>query len=190
MCGYWCVYMTEWVSGGGQGSLGCHRLPPHRNNKALFVALSLSLYVPSTFFPLCICWIWTELWKKGIWSHATSLAHWHMTKKQITADEATALKAVTARSRGAEGELDELRRRLRKMKVMEGVCSRHSIKKKKTGILVSGLIRSGERAQMQETRTDFHLWPFPMVISQWFFLMNTSGITVQRQLAAFLSALT
>lgn len=80
-----------------------------------------------------------------------------MTKKQITADEATALKAVTARSRGAEGELDELRRRLRKMKVMEGVCSRHSIKKKKTGILVSGLIRSGERAQMQETRTDFHL---------------------------------
>lgn len=53
-----------------------------------------------------------------------------MTKKQITADEATALKAVTARSRGAEGELDELRRRLRKMKVMEGVCSRHSIKKK------------------------------------------------------------
>lgn len=41
--------MTEWVSGGGQGSLGCHRLPPHRNNKALFVALSLSL---STFLPL------------------------------------------------------------------------------------------------------------------------------------------
>lgn len=34
LCGNWCVYMTEWVSGCGQGSLGCHRLPPHWNNKA------------------------------------------------------------------------------------------------------------------------------------------------------------
>lgn len=73
-----CVYMNEWVSSCGQGSLRCHRSPPHKNNKALSLptpTISISHLLP----PL-------HLLNKGSGSHAISRVHWHMTKKQITAE--------------------------------------------------------------------------------------------------------
>lgn len=78
--------MNEWVSSCGQGSLECHRLPPHtKNEKKYNKALSPP---PPTLIHILPSAPLLNRKAADLARSAATRVHRHMTKREITADEA------------------------------------------------------------------------------------------------------